>query len=224
MPIKDWSQERRPREKLLHRGPQSLTDAELLAIFLRTGVQGYSAVDLAEKLIADFGSVSALLAAKQAEFTQSHGLGIAKYAQLQAVMELASRHFNERLKHGDALTDTASVKRYLSAQIKNPSRELFYVLFLDNQHRLISGETLFTGTLSEAAIYPREVLKRVLALDAAAVILAHNHPSGLVEPSQADLDITMKIRKALDLVDVRLLDHMIVGNGEVLSFAERGLM
>ena len=224
MPIKDWSQERRPREKLLHRGPQSLTDAELLAIFLRTGVKGYSAVDLAEKLIADFGSVSALLAANQAEFTQSHGLGIAKYAQLQAVMELASRHFNERLKRGDALTDTASVKRYLSAQIKNPSRELFYVLFLDNQHRLISGETLFTGTLSEAAIYPREVLKRVLALDAAAVILAHNHPSGLVDPSQADLDITMKIRKALDLVDVRLLDHMIVGNGEVLSFAERGLM
>ena len=224
MPIKNWSQERRPREKLLHRGPQSLTDAELLAIFLRTGVKGYSAVDLAEKLIADFGSVSALLAANQSEFTQSHGLGIAKYAQLQAVMELASRHFNERLKRGDALTDTASVKRYLSAQIKNPSRELFYVLFLDNQHRLISGETLFTGTLSEAAIYPREVLKRVLALDAAAVILAHNHPSGLVEPSQADLDITMKIRKALDLVDVRLLDHMIVGNGEVLSFAERGLM
>jgi len=224
MPITNWSEERRPREKLLQRGSQSLTDAELLAIFLRTGVSGFTAVDLAEKLINDFGSVSALLNASQSEFTKGHGLGAAKYVQLQAVMELASRHFNERLKRGDVLSDTSSVKQYLSARIKNPSKELFHVLFLDNQHRLICGETLFSGTLGEASVYPREILRRVLELDSSAVILAHNHPSGHTEPSSADLSVTEQIRKALELVNVRLLDHMIVGDTEVLSFAERGLI
>ena len=224
MSITDWSEERRPREKLLQRGPQSLTDAELLAIFLRTGVRGFSAVDLAAKLIQEFGSVSALLDASQAEFTRGHGLGVAKYVQLQAVMELASRHFNERLKRGDVLTDTKSVKRYLSAQIKNSSQEMFYVLFLDSQHRLISGETLSRGTLDSASVYPREVLRRVLELDSSAVILAHNHPSGVAEPSSADLNVTERVRKALDLIDVRLLDHMIIGDAGVLSFAERGLL
>lgn len=224
MRIKDWSEERRPREKLLQRGPQSLTDSELLAIFLRTGVQGYSAVDLAERLIAEFGSMSALLSASQPEFTRGHGLGLAKYAQLQAVLELAYRHFDERLKRGDVLRDTSSVKQYLSLKIKNPSRELFHVLFLDNQHRLICSETLFSGTLGEASVYPREVLKRVLELDSSAVILAHNHPSGQVEPSAADISLTRQIRKALDFIDARLLDHMIIGDDEVLSFAERGLI
>lgn len=224
MPITDWSEDRRPREKLLLKGSQSLTDAELLAIFLRTGVRGYSAVDLAEKLIGQFGSVSALLDAGQKQFTRGHGLGVAKYVQLKAVLELASRHFNERLKRGDVLTDAASVKHYLSMQLKNSSRELFHVLFLDSQHRLIADETLFSGTLGEAVIYPREVLKRALSLDASAVILAHNHPSGYLQPSQADLDVTQKIKGALQLVDLRLLDHMIVGDGEVLSFAEQGFL
>lgn len=224
MPITDWSADRRPREKLLLKGPQSLTNAELLAIFLRTGVSGYSAVDLAEKLIEQFGSVSALLDASQQQFTRGHGLGAAKYVQLQAVLELASRHFNERLSRDDVLTDTESVKRYLSMQLKNPSRELFHVLFLDSQHRLIASETLFSGTLGEATVYPREVLKRALSLDTSAVILAHNHPSGHIEPSYADREVTKKIKNALQLVDVRLLDHMIVGDGEVLSFAEQGLL
>lgn len=224
MPIKDWSEDRRPREKLLQRGPQSLADAELLAIFLRTGVRGFTAVDLAEKLIDDYGSVSALLNADMAGFTRGHGLGVAKYVQLQAVIELASRHFNDRLKRGDVLSDTKSVKQYVSTRIKNSSKELFHVLFLDSQNRLICSETLFFGTLDEASVYPREVLKRVLELDSCAVILAHNHPSGHVEPSAADLSVTEQVRKALQLIDVRLLDHMIVGDGEVLSFAERGLI
>lgn len=224
MAITDWPEERRPREKLLSKGAQNLTDAELLAIFLRTGVRGFSAVDLAEKLIEQFGSVSALLDASHDEFSSGHGLGTAKYAQLQAVMELASRHFCEQIRYGDALSDTRSVKRYLSAQIKNPSRELFHVLFLDTQNRLIVGETLSMGTLGAATVYPREVLKRVLTLNANAVILAHNHPSGVTEPSSADLTITEQIREALDLIDVRLLDHMIVGDSGVLSFAEQGLI
>lgn len=224
MPITDWSEDRRPREKLLQRGPQSLTDPELLAIFLRTGVQGFSAVDLAEKLIEDFGSVSELLNASQTDFTRGHGLGVAKYVQLQAVLELSSRHFSEKLKRGDVLSDTASVKQYLSMQIKNSSKELFHVLFLDNQHQLICGETLFSGTLGEASVYPREVLRRVMQFNASAVILAHNHPSGHVEPSSSDLNVTETIRQALKLIDVRLLDHMIVGDADVLSFAERGLI
>lgn len=224
MSITNWTEERRPREKLLLKGPQSLTNAELLAIFLRTGVRGQSAVDLAETLIIEFGSVAALLEASQKQFTQCHGLGVAKYAQLQAVLELASRHFSERLKRGSVLTDTLSVKRYLCMQIKNSSRELFHVLFLDSQHRLIADETLFAGTLGEAVVYPREIIKKALALDASAVILAHNHPSGGLQPSRSDLEVTKNIKQGLTLIDVRLLDHMIVGEGEVLSFAEQGLI
>jgi len=224
MAITDWPKERRPREKLLQRGAQSLTDSELLAIFLRTGVRGLSAVDLADQLIDDFGSVSALMEATQIEFMKGYGLGMAKFVQLQAVMELSSRHFKEKLQRADVLTDTSSVKRFLSTQIKNSQREFFYVLFLDSQNRLILGETLFQGTLSEASVYPREVLKKVLSLNASAVILAHNHPSGVTEPSRSDISITERLSKALGLIDVRLLDHMIVGDSQVLSFAERGLI
>lgn len=224
MAITDWPEQSRPREKLLKRGAESLTDAELLAIFLRTGVHGFSAVDLAEKLINDYGSISNLLNADHTGFIQGHGLGTAKFVQLKAVMELASRHMEESLKRGDVFTDSQTVKRYLSSQIKNSARELFYVLFLDSQHQLISGETLFSGTLGSATVYPREILKRVLGLNASAVILAHNHPSGICEPSRADIQITEDIRKCLNLIDVKLLDHMIVGDAEVLSFAERGLI
>jgi len=204
MAITDWPKERRPREKLLQRGAQSLTDSELLAIFLRTGVRGLSAVDLADQLIDDFGSVSALMEATQIEFMKGYGLGMAKFVQLQAVMELSSRHFKEKLQRADVLTDTSSVKRFLSTQIKNSQREFFYVLFLDSQNRLILGETLFQGTLSEASVYPREVLKKVLSLNASAVILAHNHPSGVTEPSRSDISITERLSKALGLIDVRL--------------------
>ncbi|MEQ9022232.1 MAG: DNA repair protein RadC [Pseudomonadales bacterium] len=224
MPIHEWPERMRPREKLLTQGAASLTDAELLAIFLRTGVTGFSAVDLAEKLIGDYGSISNLLAASHARFVEGKGLGSAKYVQLQAVMELAARHLTEDLKRGRALTDAQTVKRYLGIQIRNPSRELFHVLFLDTQHKLIAGETLFSGTLGTTAVYPREILRRVLELNAAAVILAHNHPSGVSEPSAADIRITDEIRRSLELIDVRLLDHMIVGDRDVLSFAEQGLL
>lgn len=224
MPIHEWPERMRPREKLLAQGAASLSDAELLAIFLRTGVPGLSAVDLAEKLIDDYGSISNLLAASHARFVEGRGLGSAKYVQLQAVMELATRHLAEGLKRGQALTDAQMVKHYLGIQIRNPSRELFYVLFLDTQHQLIAGETLFSGTLGTTAVYPREILRRVLELNAAAVILAHNHPSGVSEPSAADIRITDEIRRSLELIDVRLLDHMIVGDRDVLSFAERGLL
>lgn len=224
MAITDWPEERRPREKLLKRGATSLTDSELLAIFLRTGVHGLSAVDLADRLIGQFGSVSSLLNASQAEFVQGYGLGDAKFAQLQAVMELSSRNFSEKLQRVDVLSDTTSVKRYLSAQIKSREREFFYVLFLDSQNRLIVGETLFAGTLGSASVYPREVLKRVLSLNSSAVILAHNHPSGVTEPSRSDIHITEQLSKALGLIDVKLLDHMIVGDDDVLSFAEKGLI
>ncbi len=224
MSIHQWPERLRPREKLLAQGAASLTDTELLAIFLRTGVHGLSAVDLAEKLIEDYGSISGLLAASHAHFVKGRGLGSAKYVQLQAVMELALRHLSEGLKRGQALTDTQSVKHYLSTQIRNPARELFHVLFLDMQHQLIAGETLFSGTLGTTAVYPREILRRVLELNAGAVILAHNHPSGFAEPSAADLRITENVRRALELIDVRLLDHMIVGDRDVLSFAEKGLL
>ena len=222
MSISDWPEYQRPREKLLNIGAQSLSDAELLAIFLRTGVKGFSAIDLAEKLIEDFQSISGLLNASQKDFVAGHGLGVAKYVQLQAVM--ASRHLHERLSRGAAMTDVESVKNYLRAKIKNPARELFHILFLDSQHQLIASETLFSGTLSSASIYPREILRRVLELNANAVILAHNHPSGVAEPSAADMRITKDIGKLLNLIDVSLLDHMIVGDTKVLSFAERGLL
>ena len=224
MSIHQWPERMRPREKLLTQGAASLSDAELLAIFLRTGVKGLSAVDLAEQLIEDYGSISNLLAASHSRFVKGRGLGSAKYVQLQAVMELATRHLAEGLKRGQALTDAQTVKNYLGTQIRNPSRELFYVLFLDTQHQLIAGETLFSVTLGSTAVYPREILRRALELNAGAVILAHNHPSGVAEPSSADIRITEEIRRSLELIDVRLLDHMIVGDREVLSFAERGLL
>ena len=224
MSISNWPSARRPREKLLATGAQSLTDAELLAIFLRTGVKGMSAVDLADRLISDFGSISDLLRADSRSFCSGHGLGPAKYVQLQAVLELSRRHLHEQLKRGDAMTDSNSVKEYLGNLLKNPARELFHALFLDNQHRLIASETLFQGTISSATVHPRELVRRALALNASATIVAHNHPSGVAEPSQADRRITEQIRAALEMVEVRLLDHLIVGDTEVVSFAELGLM
>jgi len=224
MPITDWPLAERPREKLLALGPAALSDAELLAIFLRIGCAGKSAVDLARELLVDFGGLRPLLEASQADFCRGLGLGSAKYAQLQAVLEMAHRHLQASLQAGDLLTSPQLVRQYLSARLRHQPREVFCVLFLDNQHRLLACEDLFFGTIDGASVYPREVVKRALARNAAAVILAHNHPSGIAEPSQADRRITERLREALELVEIRVLDHMVVGDAEVVSFAERGLL
>jgi DNA repair protein RadC len=224
MAISDWPAAERPREKLLQRGPKALSDAELLAIFLRTGAPGKSAVDLARELLSEFGSLRALLNADLQRFCQGVGLGEAKYTQLQAVLEMARRHFEEILQRGDALTSVDATRAYLSAQLRRYNHEVFACLFLDNQHRVIVFEELFRGTLDSASVYPREVLKRVLLHNAAAVIFAHNHPSGISEPSSADRQITEKLQQALQLFDVRVLDHFIVGDGWPYSFAEHGLL
>jgi DNA repair protein RadC len=224
MSIKDWPADERPREKLLQRGANALTDAELLAIFLRTGVTGKSAVDMAKDLLIEFGSLQALLSAEQTRFCASHGLGQAKYVQLQAVLEMARRHFAEILQRGNALTSPDITRAYLSAQLRGLGHEVFACLFLDNQHRVIAWEELFRGTIDGASVYPREVAKRALRHNAAAIIFAHNHPSGVSEPSQADRHITEKLRQALNLFDIRVLDHFIVGDGQPYSFAEHGLL
>lgn len=224
MSIKDWPAEDRPREKLLAKGSEALTDAELLAIFLRTGIAGKSAVDLARDLLNDFGSLQALLDADQTRFCLGKGLGNAKYTQLQAVLEMAKRHFVEILQRGDALSSPHATRAYLTAQLRGYSYEVFACLFLDNQHRVILLEELFRGTIDSASVYPREVAKRALFHNAAAVIFAHNHPSGVNEPSQADKHITDKLKKSLNLFDIRVLDHFIIGDGEPYSFAEHGLL
>jgi DNA repair protein RadC len=224
MAIKDWVIDDRPREKLLQRGPSALTDAELLAIFLRTGVYGKSAVDLARELLQDFGSLKALLSADQQRFCQGHGLGDAKYAQLQAVMEMAKRHFKESLQRGDALGSPDITRAYLSAQLRGYSYEVFACLFLDNQNRVIQLTELFRGTIDAASVYPREVAKLALHHNAAAVIFAHNHPSGIAEPSLSDKHITEKLKQGLALFDIRVLDHFIIGDGMPYSFAEHGLL
>lgn len=222
MTIKDWPQQERPRDKLLLRGAPALSDAELLAIFLRTGVQGISAVDLARNLLSSFGSLRALLEADQKQFCQQHGLGPAKFVQLKAVMEMSRRHLESTLSRGDALTDAATTKQYIQHRLRVYPYEVFACLFLDNKHRMISFEELFRGTIDGASVYPREVVKQALHHNAAAVIFAHNHPSGIAEPSQADHNITQRLKSALELVDIRVLDHIIVGDGETVSFAETG--
>ncbi|MCW8890297.1 MAG: DNA repair protein RadC [Sedimenticola sp.] len=222
MAITDWPADERPREKLLQRGAGSLSDAELLAIFLRTGVRGKSAVDLARDLLTQHKGLGNLLAADQPSFCQSHGLGSAKYAQLQAVLEMSRRHLRENLDRGGAITSPRQTRDYLQSRLCHYPHEVFACLFLDNRHRVIEYEELFRGTLDGASVHPREVVKRALYYNAAALILAHNHPSGVAEPSQADRAITAQLKSALALVEIRLLDHMIVGNGEVTSLAEQG--
>lgn len=224
MSIKDWPAEERPREKLLQKGVEALTDAELLAIFLRTGIKGKTAVDLARDLLSEFGSLQALLSADQVQFCQAKGLGSAKYTQLQAVLEMAKRHFVEIIQRGDALTSPEATRAYLSAQLRGYGYEVFACLFLDNQHRVISLEELFRGTIDSASVYPREVVKRALFHNAAAVIFAHNHPSGVNEPSQSDRQITEKLKQSLQLFDIRVLDHFIIGDGQPYSFAEHGVL
>ncbi|WP_028292325.1 RadC family protein [Oceanobacter kriegii] len=222
MAITDWPEQERPREKLLARGAEALTDAELLAIFLRTGVKGKSAVDLARELLQDFGGLRPLLTASQERFCEPMGLGNAKFAQLQAVLEMARRHLAEQLQRGNALTSPDLTRQYLSSCIRDLGHEVFVVLYLDNQNRVIKSEELFRGTIDGAAVYPREVVKQSLACGAAAVIFGHNHPSGVSEPSRADRHITDRLQQALGLVDIRVLDHLVIGDGETVSFAERG--
>ena len=224
MGIRDWPAGERPREKLLLKGAASLSEAELLAIFLRTGVKGKSAVDLARQMLKQFGSLRALLAADQKTLCALPGMGPAKYAQLQAGIEMARRHLGEALERGKPLTDPAATRRYLTARFRDMPYEVFACLYLDNRHRVIAFEELFRGTIDGASVHPREVVRQTLARNSAAVILAHNHPSGVPEPSQADELITQRLRDALALVDVRVLDHLIVGGERCLSFAERGLL
>jgi len=223
MAITDWPREERPREKLLLKGADALSDAELLAIFLRSGIQGVSAVDLSRQLLTSFGSLRTLLTASQSDFCKHKGLGNAKYAQLQAVLEMAKRHQYETLKRSDCLTNPAETVSYLRNQLRDRPYEVFACLMLDNRNRVIAFREMFRGTIDGASVYPREVVKQALADNAAGVIFAHNHPSGVAEPSQADIQITERLKKALALVDIRVLDHVIIGE-QAVCFSERGLI
>ncbi|WP_045856084.1 RadC family protein [Teredinibacter purpureus] len=222
MAITDWPAAERPREKLLSKGANALSDAELLAIFLRTGVTGKTAVDLARELLSHFGGLRPLLDASQKEFCRALGLGTAKFAQLQAVLEMSRRHISEQLQRDIQFSSSRAVKDYLQLQLREKTSEVFAALFLDSQHRLIAFEELFQGTIDGAAVYPREVVKRALSHNAAAVIFAHNHPSGIAEPSNADHNITRRLKDALSLLDIRTLDHLVVGDADVVSFADNG--
>jgi len=222
MAISDWPASERPREKLLSKGANTLSDAELLAIFLRTGCAGKSAVDLARELLTQFNGLRPILEADHTHFCQAKGLGDAKYSQLQAVLEMARRHLAEYLQKSETFDSSDAVKQYLIRQLRHQKHEVFAVLFLDNQHKLITYQELSHGTVNAAAVYPRELVKAALAHNAAAIIIAHNHPSGVSEPSQADKQITHEIRQCLSLMDIRVLDHVVIGEGETTSFAERG--
>ncbi|MDY7583088.1 RadC family protein [Pseudomonas sp. CCI3.1] len=224
MSIRDWPAAERPREKLLEHGSSSLSDAELLAIFLRTGVSGKSAVDLARHLLTEFGSLRALLEADLRAFCRQVGLGPAKFSQLQAVLEMSRRHLAERLRRDSALESPQAVRDYLKSLLRHEPHEVFGCLFLDSKHRMLAFEVLFRGSIDSASVYPRQVVKRALAHNAAAVIFCHNHPSGVTEPSQADRTLTKRLIQALDLIEVRVLDHFIVGDGHPLSMVEHGWM
>ncbi|HEY8101182.1 MAG TPA: DNA repair protein RadC [Burkholderiaceae bacterium] len=222
MAITDWPADQRPRERLIKHGPKALSDAELLAVFLRVGVTGKSAVDLGRDMVGHFGSLNGLFSASLADFSVLNGLGPAKFAQLQAVLELAKRAIAEELESGVTLNSPQAVKQYLQLLLGSKPYESFVVLFLDVKNRLIASEELFRGTLTHASVYPREIVKASLAHNAASILLAHNHPSGTSEPSSADQTLTQSLKQALALVDIRVLDHFIVAGRHVYSFAEHG--
>lgn len=225
MAIKDWPAGERPREKLLALGPQALSEAELLAVFLRTGIAGRDALEIARGALSRFKGLNGLLSASREDVERVEGFGPAKYAQLAAVLELARRALREDVREAPALTSPHRVREYLSLSLAHAKHEIFAALFLDAQNRLIEHRDLFHGTLTQTSVYPREVVKEALRQNAAAVILAHNHPSGAAEPSRADELLTRTLRDALALVDVKVLDHIIVaGPGRTVSFAERGLL
>ncbi|MGD8567271.1 MAG: DNA repair protein RadC [Gammaproteobacteria bacterium] len=224
MGIADWPAHERPREKMLLRGAAALSDAELLAIFLRTGVKGKTAVDLARELLIRFGSLRGLLDADRRQFCDSPGLGEAKYIQLQATVEMSRRYLAEQMQRGDALQNPDDTRQYLMARMRDHHQEVFACLYLDNRHRVISFDEMFHGTINMASVHPREIVRRALKHNASAVIFTHNHPSGVAEPSHADRDLTTQLQKALALVEVRVLDHVVVGDGTSVSFAERGYL
>lgn len=224
MAITEWPECERPRERLLNQGAAALSDAELLAIFLRVGVKGKSAVDLGRELVDHFGSLAALFSANEATVSGIKGMGPAKYVQLQAVLEMARRALDEKMKQADALNSPQAVRDYLRLTLSRLPHEVFVAVFLTAQNRVIAVEELFRGTLTQTSVYPRELVKQALAHNAAAVILAHNHPSGEASPSAADRSLTKALADALALIDVRILDHFIVAPGASLSFAEQGIL
>ena len=220
----DWPETERPREKLLAQGATALSDAELLAVLLRTGVRGKTALDISRELISKFGSLRQIIAASLEQFSKTLGLGLTKYVQIQAAKELAVRCLRENVERGNALENPHDVQHYLSSKLRSYPYEVFSCVFLDNRHRFISFKELFYGSINEATVYPRELIREVYQTNAAAVILAHNHPSGVAEPSEADKRITQEIKSILSLIGVRLLDHIIVGDGQTTSFASQGLL
>lgn len=224
MSIRDWPEGERPREKLLELGPSVLTEAELIAILLRTGVRGQSALDVARALLVEFGSLRGLLTAERVRLCEARGLGPARYVALQASLELARRHYQELMMVGSTLVNPRATREFLQMRLRDLPYEVFCCLWLDNRHRVIAFEELFRGTIDGTSVHPREVVKQALSRNAAAVILAHNHPSGLAEPSQADELITRRLKDALALVDIRMIDHLVIGDGVCESFAERGLL
>ena len=224
MSLKDLPAEQRPREKLLERGPGALADTELLALLLRTGLPGHDVFRLSQQVLEQFGGFAGLLQVSADELGRIKGLGPAKRAELVAVMEMARRALAQQVSAAPVFDSPQRVKDYVALQLGGRTQEVFAVLFLDGQHRLLRLEEMFQGTLMQTSVYPREVVRRALALNAGAVILAHNHPSGLAEPSRADEFLTQTLKSALALVDVRVLDHLVVGQGQVVSLAERGLL
>ena len=224
MAIRDWPNDERPREKLLDKGAGALSDAELPAILLRTGTRGRSALDLARDALKSFASLRKLIAADRQRFCAERGLGLVRYVELQAAVEIARRQLSETLRTGPSLASPRATRDFLSSQLRDLEHEVFCCLYLDKRHRLIQYQELFRGTIDGASVHPREIVKLALQRNAAAVIIAHNHPSGVAEPSQADELITQRVKDALGLVDIRLLDHIIIGDGASVSLAERGVI
>ena len=224
MAIRDWPNNERPREKLLEKGATALSDAELLAILLRTGTPGHSALDVARDVLKSFRSLRKLIAADRQRFCAEPGLGPARFAEMQAAIEISRRQLTDPLKAGPSLSSPRATRDFLVAKLRDLEHEVFCCLYLDKRHRLIHFEELFRGTIDGASVHPREIVKLALQRNAAAIIIAHNHPSGIAEPSQADELITQRVKEALALVDIRLLDHIIVGDGVSVSLAERGLL
>ena len=222
MSINLWPEQERPREKLLANGARELSDAELLAVLIGSGGQGRNAVELGRDLLSEFGGLRELLEADQKQLCAVHGLGVARFATFKACLELGQRYLLARLQRGDALGSPQDTRRFLESRLRGYSHEVFACLFLDTRNRVISFDEMFHGTIDGASVHPREIVRRAIERNAAGLIIAHNHPSGVAEPSRADRALTRRLREAVELIDVRLLDHFVVGDGEVVSFAERG--